>query len=139
MSGFPRPAQVEGELGCCCVFPEPEADQHDDGRRCLGLFEARLPAAERLDELLVYDVDDVLHRGKARENLRPKRTLFDTGDEFADDFVVDVRLKESETDFAQRVFEILFADRAAPAQAPEDSLEFIGEGVKHIYKERLYE
>jgi len=62
----------------------------------------------------------------------PKACSRTPGDELLDDLVVDVGLEQSEADLAQRLFEVLFGDGAAAAQAPEYALELIGEGVEHI-------
>jgi hypothetical protein len=44
---------------------------------------------------------------------------------------VDVGLKQSHTNFAQRLGNVLFGERALAAQSLEGALQFICKGLKH--------
>src|SRR3990172_1245473 len=88
-------AQVEGELGGGGGLAGAlEAHHHHDGRRGLRVLQPALAAAQYLHELLVDDVDDLLHGGEAGEHLRSQGPLLHPLDELPDDLEVDVGLQE---------------------------------------------
>ena len=73
---------------------------------------------------------------EALRDLRAERVLPHAGDELLYDLVVDVRFEQGEAHLAQGLVEVLLGDGAAAAEASEDALQLVGEGVKHIYKMR---
>src|SRR5206468_3857150 len=100
--------------------------QHDG--RWLGLVgdPDRLPA-QRGDELLVDDVDDLLRRVERLGDLDADGALPDAGDEVADNLEVDVGLEEGEPDLAQHLVDLGLTEATLAAEALEDPVEAIGE------------
>ena len=85
-----------------------------------------MATAQHLHQLLVDDVDDLLHGSEALRNLSPQRLLLDRLDELADHLVVDVRFQEGQADLAEGLVQVLIRDGAVVAKAAEDPAQLIG-------------
>ncbi len=120
-------AQVQGQLrdggGLARAL---ETEEHHDGRRLIRLRELCRATTQHLNHLLVDDVDDLLGRCQALENVGAGSLLTDGGDELLDDAVVDVRFEQGETNLAKGFVEVLLRDRATAAELPENALQLIG-------------
>ena len=130
---------MQAELGGGCRLAGAlEPDEHDDGRWRFRLLQGRVPAAEHFDHLLVDDIDDLVHRREALRDVGAKGTFANARHEILDDLVVDVCLEQGEAHFAKGLVEVFFGYCPAPAEAPENALQLIGQRVEHIYKMRFY-
>ena len=97
-------------------LPRPlQAGEHHDRRRLRAHRElARLPA-ERRDELLVHDLDDLLGGAQALRDLRAASAFLDPVDERLDDRDVDVGFEQRDADLAGDLVDVLLAQAAAAA------------------------
>ena len=107
-----------------------EADHHQDGGASLEC-EAMPLAAEHRDELIVDDLDDLLSRVDAVEDVRAERALADGRHEVLDDAEVDVRLEQCQADLAQGGVEIGLGDAGLASQALRDVGEARGQRFEH--------
>ena len=99
-----------------------QADQHDHRRASPSRLEpARL--AEHLDQLVVDDLDDLLGRVEALEDLLADRPLADPLDEALGDLEVDVGLEQRAADLLERLVDVAPRSagpcRAAARRRPE--------------------
>ena len=90
-----------------------------------------LVAAEGRDQLLVDDLDDLLGRAEALRDLGALGPLLHPGDQALHDPDVDVGLEEGEADLATHLVDVLLGEATAAAEAGEDAVEAVGEGVEH--------
>src|SRR6266508_4574147 len=111
-----------------------EAGQHHDRRRLGADRELARLAPEGRDELLVHDLDDLLCRAEALRDLGAAGALLHPVDERLDDRDVHVGLEQGDADLACDLVDVLVAQPTAAAQALEDAVEPVGEGVKHASK-----
>ena len=108
-----------------------QTGQHDHRRRLLGQPDAAGLAAEDLDELLVDDLDDLLRRVQRLGDVRAARPLLDGADEGADDRQGDVGLEQRDADLARGGVDVGLGQPALAAQAGEDLVQAVGEGLEH--------
>ena len=95
-----------------------KAGHHDDVRR-LAIDAQRLGravAAERIDQHIIDDLDDLLARLHRLDDVLANRLNADFGDEILDHRQGDVGLQQRHADFAQRRIDIALAERAAPSE-----------------------
>ena len=83
-------------------------------------------AAQRLDQLLVYDLDHLLGGGKGREHFLSHRLLPNVFNELLDDTEVDVGLEQGHANLAQSLVHVGGAQLPFAAQRLEDALKLIG-------------
>ena len=102
----------------------------DDTGRTVGSRQSRRLAAHQVSELLLDDLDDHLRRGEALHHLRADSRLDYTGGEVLGDLVVDVRLKQGQTDLPHRFFDVRFAELAFVAQLLKGSGQLFAESFK---------
>ncbi len=107
-----------------------EADHRDDSRVARQV-ESPIAGRQELDELVVDDLDHLLPRRQAVEDVVADRLLADAGDEILDHLEVDVRLEQREPDLAHGGVDVGFADPSAAGQAAEGLAQSIAEGVEH--------
>ena len=108
-----------------------EPGEHDD-RRWLGRDrELAGRTAERLDELLVHDLDDLLPRAQALRDLRTRRALLDPRDEALHDAHVHVGFEQREPDLARDLVDVRLGQTALAAQPLEDALEPVAQRLEH--------
>src|SRR5262245_38593492 len=88
-------------------------------------------AAEDLDQLLVYDLDDLLGWRERRQHFFAHRLQFDVLDELFDNAEVDVGLEQRQTDFTQGALHVLGAELALAAKILEYALKLFRKVVKH--------
>ena len=69
--------------------------------------------------------------GQAFQNFLPDRLLANAVKEILDDLKVDVRLKQREADFLQRLSNIVFGEHTLPTKLLEDSFELFTQRIKH--------
>jgi hypothetical protein len=89
------------------------------------------PLAHQSAEFLAHDLDDLLCRGKALQNLLPDGPLTDSGNKVLDHAKVDVGLKKDQANLAEGFLYILFAQPAVAAQFLENRVEFFRQIVEH--------
>ncbi len=109
-----------------------QTGEHHHGRRFRTHLELAGHSTERLDELFVHDLDDLLARAQALLHVRAVRPFLDAGDELLHDLDVDVGLEQRQPDLAGDLVDVLLAQPAAAAQAREDAVKTVGEGVEHV-------
>src|SRR5262249_14220941 len=90
--------------------------QHDHGRRVLGEPYAPRLAAQDVDQLVVYDLDDLLGGVERLGHLRAAGPLFDLRDEVLDDGQRHVGLEERDADLARRGVDVGLGQLALAAQ-----------------------
>src|SRR6185503_9954655 len=92
-----------------------QPDQEDDRRRLRAEIQpAGLAPAEQGFELVADDLDDLLSRRKALQDLLAQRLGADAVQERAHDAYVDVGFEQRHPDLAERLVEDLFADARLP-------------------------
>src|SRR6478736_7805771 len=104
--------------------------EHHDGRRLRAHLELPGDSTERRHELFVHDLDDLLARAQALLHVRAVRPLLDPGDELLHELDVHVGFEQREPDLAGDFVDVLLAQPAAAAQAREDAVKTVGEGVE---------
>ena len=87
--------------------------------------------AERLDELVVHDLDDHLAGRDRLDDVDADRVLPHLLGERAHDVERDVGFEQRAAHLAQRRVDILLRQRAAPGQAVEDGAETFRKAVEH--------
>ena len=107
------------------------ADHHDLERPGLRPEERRVLLAQRLDQLVVDDADDLLGGGDRLQDLLAQRAFTHAGDEVADHLEVDVRLEQRDPHLAERLVEFGLADASLVAEALERALESVRKCVEH--------
>src|SRR5439155_8597786 len=80
---------------------------------------------------LVDDLDDLLGRAEALGQVGADALLADARHHALDDLEVDVGLEQGQADLAQDLVDLGLAQAATAAQAPEDAIEAIGQGLEH--------
>ena len=108
-----------------------EAGHQDDRGRLRVELDAQRLAAERRDQLGVHDLDDLLRRVEDLREIGPDARLADAVDEVAHDDEVHVGLEQRNSDLAQHLVDLGFAQPPAALEPGEDGVESIGEAVEH--------
>ena len=105
--------------------------QQHHGRRLRRVRDAEGLAAERGDELLVDDLDDLLCRREALREVGAQALLADARDDAANDREVDVGLEKGHADLAQHLVDVAVAESPLAPEPFEDAVETVGEGIEH--------
>ncbi len=106
-------SQVERQLpGGGRLAGALKAEEHDRDRRGAGHIEGLVRLAQKVDHLVVDDLDELLAGGDARHHLFAQGLLLHPFEEVLRHLVVDVRLKEGYPHFAQRVLDVALAQLA---------------------------
>jgi len=118
---IPARTQMQRQLGALRRLAGTlQANEHDD-RRILGrTIERRRLRAKQGNKLVVDDFDDLLDRRHTLEDFGADGAFTNVADELTHDFVIDVRLQQSEAHLAHRIVEILFGDRPVTIEFAED-------------------
>ena len=113
-------AQQTRQLGAVGGFARAlQTDHHHNGGRVGRDRQAGGLPAQKRDQLLVDDLDDLLRRGQAIQDLRVGRFFRDRLDEILGDLEVDVRFEQRHADLAHRVLDVRLSQPALAAQALE--------------------
>ncbi len=124
-------AQQVGQLARRGGFARTlQADHHDDDGPVLEV-EARVFAAEQLNELIVDDLDHLLTGREALEHVGPERLLAHAVHELLDDLEIDVGLKQGQPHFAQPVLDVFLIQPGLTAQVAEGFGQAVGKTVEH--------
>ena len=107
-----------------------QPNQHED-RWAAPQVQLPTLAAERRDELVVNDLDDLLSGIEPGQEVRAQRALTDAGDELLHHAEVDVRLEQRQADLAQGDVEVGLGDLCFPAQAVDHGLQPGTERFEH--------
>jgi hypothetical protein len=108
-----------------------EAGHEDHGRRPRCVGDAHRLAAERFDQRIVDQLDDLLGGVERFVDALAHRPLADAGEHGLDDDEVDVGLEQGEADLAQDLVDIALTQHTLATEAVEDALETIGQGLEH--------
>ena len=108
-----------------------QTEQQDDARTLARRLEAAFGVAEERDHLVADDLDDLLRRRQAAENILPHRAVANPVDERLDDLEIDVRLEQRQPDLAQRRLDVLGGEPRLATKGLEDVLEACTERVEH--------
>jgi hypothetical protein len=103
-----------------------QAGEHEHGRRLGAHRQLAGLAAERLDQLVVDDLDELLRRVQVLRQLRADGLLLDALDERPHDADVHVGFEERHADLTRDLVDVLLAEASARAEATEDSVETVG-------------
>src|SRR5207237_1628960 len=90
-----------------------------------------VPAHQR-PELFPHDLHDLMARGQALQHLLADRLFTDVVNEVFDDLEMNIRLKESQTDFLQRFCNVLFRQDPVTTESLQDCLKLLAEGIQHV-------
>ena len=116
-----------------------QPEQEDDPRPLRRRLEAAVRVAEERHHLVADDLDHLLRRREAAENILPHGTVANTVDERLDDLEVDVGFEQREANLAQRGLDVLFRQPPLAAERLENVLEATAEGIKHEVSRRARE
>src|SRR5688572_14165575 len=105
------------------------AEEDDD--RGTAEDELRVARAHEVGELLVHDLDDLLARLEALEDVLAGGAFAHRPHELLDDLEVDVRLEQGEADLARGARDGLLVEARSLAQVAERVLEPVSERVEH--------
>ncbi len=108
-----------------------QAGHENHGGRLGGEVEARGVFAEQGDQLVAHDFDHLLGGRKRGEHFGADGLFADVLDEVGDDLEVDVGFEQRDADFAQRLGDVFFSERALAAKGFEGALQFVCEVLKH--------
>ena len=87
--------------------------------------------AQRRQQLLVDDLDDLLRRRQALHHLGADGALADARDELLDDLEVDVGFEQRQAHLAQRGIDVLLGQAAARGQLIEDRVQLGLQALEH--------
>jgi hypothetical protein len=93
--------------------------QHQDRRTRLLEPDCRVDRAHQLDQPVVHDLDDLLFRADALDQLRADRLGIDPRHQLLDDVVVNVGLEERGPDLAQTFLHVGFGQQTADTEPLE--------------------
>ena len=85
-------------------------------------MQLRLGPAQQRDQLFVDDLDDLLARREARQDLLTDSALLDPADEVLDDLEVDVGFEERQAHFAHGLFDVVLLKDTPAAELLENGL-----------------
>jgi len=108
-----------------------QADQHHHRGRRGGGGQAALAGAQQVQQLVVDDLDDLLPRGEALEDILADRALAHSCDEVAGDAQVHVRLEEDHAHLAQRLVHVALGEAAAAGDLLENAVQLLGQRLEH--------
>ena len=117
--------------GCRGLAGTLQTGHEDDGRRLRREFDLEGLTAERLDQLVVDDLDHLLGRVQDRGQLGAHARDADPLDQVAYDDEVDVGLQQGHPNLAQDLVDFHLTESATRLQAGEDCIETIRKAVKH--------
>ena len=113
-------AQQACELGAVGGFARAlQTSHHHNGGRVGRYGQTGGLAAEQADQFLVDDLDDLLGRGQAFQDLGVGRLFGDRLDEILGDLEVDVRLEKRHADFAHGLLDVGLGQASLAAQVLE--------------------
>ena len=107
-----------------------QAHQHDDVRRLARKIE-RGRLAQRGDQFLMDDFDDLLRGSQGSADFGADRALPHAAQKVLDDREVDVGFQQRQAHFAQRRVDVLLGQDAALGQLVKDCLKLVGQPFKH--------
>ena len=123
-----RQGQLGGRRGLAGAL---QTDQHHDMRRRPRQIElGRL--AQRRQQLLVHDLDDLLRRREALHHLGADRALTHARHKLLDDLEVHVRFEQRQADLAQRDIHVLLGQPTARGELIKDGVQFGLQALEHI-------
>src|SRR5207244_5029257 len=125
--------------GRCRLARTLQSEQQDDARPLRRWLETAFRVAEERHHLVANDLDHLLRRREAAEDVLPHRAVANTVDERLDDLEVDVGLEQREANLAQRGLDVLFRQPPLAAERLENVLEAAAEGIKHEVRRRARE
>ncbi len=108
-----------------------QADHHEDDRRRGVKIDAGALRAQRLDQLVVHDLDHHLAGGDRLRHLDADGVLLHLLGEGARHVERDVGFQQRAPHFAQRRIDVGFLQRAAPGEAVENTAELFRQTVEH--------
>ena len=111
------------EFGAGSGFAGTVQADHQDATGIAAELKSRVCGAEKIDEFVVDDFDDVLARLDAEKDFLADRLAFDALDKIASDFEIDVGFQQGKTDLAERIADVFLGDFAEAAQVLEGALE----------------
>jgi len=106
---------------------------HQDRRRRRAQRQRRIFRAQRFNQHVVDDLDDLLTGRDRADDVFADGAGADLGDEFGDDAERDVGFDQRGADFGQRRIDVALAERAAPAKLVEYAAEAGCQTVEHQF------
>ena len=89
------------------------------------------PPPHQGDQFVVNDLDHLLARGQALQDLGSDSTLPDLFYEILDDLEVDVGLKQGKPHFAERLLDVLLGHDTLTAELLENLFQLVGKTIEH--------
>ncbi len=128
--------QPVGELARCRGFARPLQPCHKHDRWWLrGKLQLGRILAQRRDQFVAEDLDDLLTRRKRRQHFLTDGLGLYAVDEFFNNFEVDVGLKQRQTNLFQRLGDVLFREDSLSAKRLKGALEFFLKILEHKRKQ----
>ena len=122
---------ISPSLADVVVLPEPCRPTIRIGAGALPRSRCGLFVAERFDQLVVHDLDDLLARRDGADDVFADGLGAHGLDEVFDDGQRHVGIDQGAADLAQALIDIGFGERAAPAELVEDPAEAGLQTVEH--------
>jgi len=92
-----------------------QPEQQDDARPLRRRLESPFGIAEERHHLVADNLDHLLRRRQAAEQIRFHRAIANPVDECLDDLEIDVRFEQSEPNLPERGLDVLSVSRDSPA------------------------
>ena len=89
-----------------------------------------LASAHQVAQLVVDDLDHLLRRGQALQNIRADGLFGDRFDEVLDHLEVDVGFQQGKSDFPHGLLNVIFVQAALGAQLFEGIIQFFTQTLK---------
>ena len=99
---------------------------HQDAIRVAGQIQPRILRTEQVHQFVVDNLDDLLSRLDALDDLLAERLGLDPFDEVAGHLEIHIGLEQREPDLPQRVADVGLGNLAQSAQVAEGVLQFAG-------------
>ena len=120
-----------GQLGDVGGFTGTlQTHEHDDRGRTVGHVHTALASAHQVAQLVVDDLNDLLCRGQALQNIRADGLFGDRFDEVLDHLEVDVGFQQGKSDFPHGLLNVIFVQATLGAQLFEGIIQFFTQTLK---------
>jgi len=111
------------QFGAGSGFAGAVEAEHENATWIAAELDAGIGGAEKFDEFVVDDFDDLLAGLDAEKNILADGLVFDAVDEIASDLEIDIGFKEGQPDFAEGIADVFLGNFAESAQVFEGFLK----------------
>ena len=103
-----------------------QTDHQQNGKSTRRKSQLAVRTAHEVNQRVVYDFNYLLPRGQTFKHALPQCFLFYLCNELFDNFEVDIRLQQSQFDFAHRIIDVCLRQNALAFELLKGSLQFFG-------------